>query len=583
MTENDGLYVVTAFVEALRRAGVRHVCISPGSRSTPLTMAVARHGGFQLWTLLDERSAAYFALGLARSSGSPTVLICTSGTATANYFPAVMEARQSEVPLILITADRPPELHDVGSNQTVRQAFMYSDYAKWSVEMPVPVPEPGLVRHARATAWRAVVQASSAPRGPVHINWPFREPLVPPREVPAWAADVGPEEGLLQSWHAADLQPSRPAVLQVASLVRKAQRGLIICGPQDSEEAADALLALADALQWPILADPLSQLRGAPSSTELVMDTYDLFLRTDRIKQAHHPDVVLRFGRTPTSKALGQFLSQCGDAMQVVISPNTQWVDPFLTATHLVHADPAAFCHVLLGEVERGQRSAWTEQWMRLNETARNVVAEWAEKPAWNEGRLFVELSRNLPDGTLLFAGNSMPVRDMDDFFLRQTRRLRTLSNRGVSGIDGVVSTALGAAAAHEGPTVLVIGDVSFYHDLNGLLAAKQHALDVLVLLVNNDGGGIFSFLPQAAHADTFPYFRTAHGLAFEPVVEMYGGVYCQVRDWTSFSTAFADLWALSGLRVLELRTDGDDNVRWHQALMAAVDAALAGVERWNE
>jgi 2-succinyl-5-enolpyruvyl-6-hydroxy-3-cyclohexene-1-carboxylate synthase len=575
MTENPALYIVTAFMTELRRAGVRNVCISPGSRSTPLTMAVARHGEFATWTLLDERSAAFFALGVARASGEPVALICTSGTATANYLPAVMEARQSNVPLIVLTADRPPELHGIGSNQTIRQDYMYNDYVKWSFSMPVPEENPALVRHARSVAWRAVAHATAVPQGPVHLNWPLREPLVPPKNPPAWA--TAEASGGLRHWFEGRLTVADEVTTTMSHWLKSAERGLIVCGPQDDPSLASPIMRLAERWNVPILADPLSQLRTGLHINDLVIDTYDLFLRNRQLWSAFTPDVVVRFGRTPTSKVLGQFLAACDDAHQVVVTDDVGWKDPFFTASAVVQADPASLCEALLekldGSLQRERQ--WTRMWTATNRAAAGVVERIGQNEAWSEGRIFYELSQLLPDGATLFAGNSMPVRDLDDFYLKQRHRVRFLANRGVSGIDGVVSSALGVAAVSPEPVVLVIGDVSFFHDLNGLLAAKMHNLNLLVILVHNDGGGIFSFLPQAAHPDTFSYFRTEHGLDFQRAVEMYGGCFERAEDWPAFRTAVGRLLSRGGLNVLEVRTESYENVRLHEDVYHQVAEAV--------
>jgi 2-succinyl-5-enolpyruvyl-6-hydroxy-3-cyclohexene-1-carboxylate synthase len=576
MTVNPALSVVNAFVAELYRAGVQNVCISPGSRSTPLTMAIVRHGQFRTWTLLDERSAGFFALGLARATRTPVALVCTSGTATANYLPAVMEARQSQVPLLVLTADRPPELHHVGSNQTIEQNDMYRPYVKWSLTMPVPSDQADLTRHARATAWRAVAHALSRPMGPVHLNWPFREPLVPPlADTPSDGTDL--EAGGLEAWFPSEWAPSQRAMDHLERCMQGARRGLIVCGPQDEPAFAEAAVALAKRWNVPLLADPLSQIRSRAHSCEHVIDTYDLILRDRRHWDKLTPDVVLRFGGTPTSKVLGQFLQSCTEARQIVVTGETGWRDPFFTAASVVQADPTQVCEALSQRDLAPGPDAWLSTWTRAHAAVSSVVERFAQEGHWFEGGVFWELSSLLPDGATLFAGNSMPVRDMDDYFLKPQSHVRCLANRGVSGIDGVVSTALGVAASGS-PTVLVIGDVSFFHDLNGLLAARKHNLNLTVILVNNDGGGIFSFLPQAAHPDTFPYFRTEHGLDFEHAVRMYGGQFVTVHNWEEFRRRVLNSLAEPGLHVIEVRTNTEENVRMHDEVHARVRAALEGL-----
>lgn len=580
MAENMALQAVTVFVQELWRAGVRHVCISPGSRSTPLTMSIARDGRFRVWSLLDERSAGFFALGLARKSGSPVALVCTSGTATGNYLPALMEAKESRVPLLVLTADRPPELHHVGSNQTVDQGKLYGTHVKWYLEMPVPDSTQNIIDHARATVWRVMACAQAAPAGPVHINWPFREPLIPPT---APGSDAQHDARVVGMHHLYDvsLEPSSEALEALSALLSRAERGLIVCGPLDEPGFPEAVTQLARRWNVPIFADPLSQVRCGAHDIGQVVDTYDLWLRSQRHADSLQPDVILRFGQTPTSKVLGQYLSRQTQARQVVVDETEMWRDPFFTATDVVRANPTRFSERLAEKLAPTTDSAWTDLWLEGNQRLRQVVDQIQEDSAWFEGRVFVELSHLLPAGATLFTGNSMPVRDLDTFFGRRDNDLHLVSNRGVSGIDGVVSTALGVSAVSAGPVVLVIGDISFYHDLGGLLAATRHGLKILIVLIHNDGGGIFSFLPQAEHADTFSHFQTSHGIDFQKAVEMYRGHFERVNDWQEFQGAVDAGLERAGVSVVELRTDGAENVQLHRTVFAQAAQALEGLS-WS-
>lgn len=589
MVENRDLQAVTAFVEELWEAGVRHVCISPGSRSTPLTMSIARDERFQAWSLLDERSAGFFALGLARQSGTPVALVCTSGTATGNYLPALMEARESRVPLLVLTADRPPELHHVGSNQTVDQLKLYGSFAKWFVEMPLPDATEVIVRHARTVAWRAATCALAAPAGPVHINWPFREPLIPPLNE-HWTATQTQPEPILRHVFDATLEPSAEALSVISSLLSGAKRGLIVCGPMANEDFPQAVSNLASLWNVPIFADPLSQVRCGIHDVSHVVDTYDVWLRNPHVADTVQPDVILRFGQTPTSKVLCQYLSKQTQARQVVVDEVESWRDPFFSATDVVRANPALFCHRLserllerltttgTAPVAAAGSATWTKFWLAGNRRLQSVVQSILQDSDWFEGRVFVELNELLPPGATLFAGNSMPVRDLDSFFATREAAVQILANRGASGIDGVVSTALGVSAVAQGPVVLVIGDISFYHDLNGLLAATRHNLNLLIILIHNDGGGIFSFLPQAAHPDTFSHFQTSHGIDFRQAVEMYRGSFERVEDWAAFREAVSSGMRRKGISVVELRTDGEANVSLHRTVFKRAEQVLEGL-----
>jgi 2-succinyl-5-enolpyruvyl-6-hydroxy-3-cyclohexene-1-carboxylate synthase len=564
--------VVGTFVAALVDAGVRHVCACPGSRSTPLAIEFARHPGIKLWMHLDERSAAYFGLGLARALREPVALLATSGTAAANFFPTVVEANLARVPLVVLTGDRPHELRDNGAAQTIDQLRLYGQHAKWFFDLPEPDGSVQQQRLVTTLAARAVATARAEPSGPVHLNWPFRDPLVPARTRPSSPRVAG------VSVQNPRLAPDAGVVAHLASVFDRSPRGLIVAGPDDHDPAAArAVVALADRLGYPILADALSGLRRGAHDTTLIVDTYDAFMRDPGSVKALSPDVVLRFGGLPTSKPLQQFLEACAESRTILVDPGG-WREPSSQATDVLHVDPVLLCLALTEAVDERGEDDWRESWLRLNAAARRAIdAHLAELDELFEGKVFSRLAEALPASALIYAGNSMPVRDLDTFLPRSSRPLRCLANRGANGIDGVVSSALGASAAGVGPVVLVIGDISFYHDLNGLLAARKHGLDLLVVLLNNDGGGIFSFLPQAdAVPDEFELlFGTPHGLEFRPFVEGYGGAFTRIEDWASFAAAVTDGLQRGGLRVIEAPTERSHNVRQHRAVWRAVAEAL--------
>lgn len=585
---------VGAFVQELARGGLAHVCICPGSRSTPLALAFANQLAprIKVWMHLDERSAAFFALGLARATRMPVALVCTSGTAVANFMPAVVEARQARVPLIVLTADRPPELRDAGAPQTIDQIRFYGAQAKWAVEMPLPEATDTLLRYARTAAARALTEASEAPAGPVQLNFPFREPLMPTVAVlPALPETALQGRAGGQTYMTVTTDVALPPDTQVRALAARLgseAHGLIIAGPMDEPELAAPLVVLARRLGYPILADPLSGLRCGPHDRMPILDAYDAFLRDADFVASTPPRLVLRFGAMPTAKPLLQYLQRYPEAEMIVVD-RAGWRDPTLLAATMLRADPLALCTALLahGEGDRrtqhdGRDERWGDRWGEANRRSRAALAKGMaaiEEPF--EPRAIAELATLLPDGATLFAGNSMPVRDIDTFFPSGERRIRILGNRGASGIDGVVSTALGVAAAQDGPVVLVIGDVSFYHDMNGLLAARQHGLDLTIVLLNNDGGGIFSFLPQAelAGRDTFELlWGTPHGLDFRHAAALYGAAYTVADTWPAYREAVARGMAKGGLQIVEVPTERTRNVALHRQLWPAVSEALAGV-----
>ena len=580
------------FVDELVRAGMRDVVVCPGSRSTPLALALRAHPGLRVRVLLDERSAGFFALGLARASGRATGVLVTSGTAAANLLPAAVEATLGRVPLVLLTADRPPELRDRGAPQAIDQVGLFGTHAKWSAELPLLDGAPETRRHVRSVAGRAVATALAGPAGAVHLNFPFREPLVP--------------DGDLRPRGASDNEPSRPftdvlagprtlGASDVARLARRlaaARRGLIVAGPQADPALPAALAGLADATGFPILADPLSGCRCGPHDRSRVVARGDLLCRPGAWREAHAPDLVIRFGAIPTSKAL---LALVEDAApdQLVVDGDGGYREPALLPTTFLHADAAITAAALADAVATlpGPASplahAWLDGWLAADHAAAAALRAWLavveERGEAFEGAPFAHLGELLPDGAILWAGSSMPVRDLDAWLPGSARAIRPLANRGANGIDGVVSSALGAAAAGVGHVALVVGDLSFLHDLNALVAARLHELSATIVLVNNDGGGIFSFLPQAvadapgvglpAHYEEL--FGTPHGVELGPIVGALGAVHRPVEA-RGLRAALAESLVATGVNVLELRTERARNVELHREAAAAVVAALA-------
>jgi 2-succinyl-5-enolpyruvyl-6-hydroxy-3-cyclohexene-1-carboxylate synthase len=565
---------VAAIVDGLVSGGAYDIVICPGSRSTPLALAAARHPRARLWMQYDERSAGFFALGLARARGAPVALICTSGTAAANFLPAVAEADLSRVPLLLLTADRPHELRDNGAPQTIDQVGMYGPRARWASDLPEPAE--GLLPYLRAAVARALAAAAGPPAGPAHLNCPFREPLVPNRaRLGELFAAPAPPPRVTNARRTADDQ----TVERLAGELRAAERGLLVCGPHDDEALAPAAARLAATLGWPLLADPLSQARRGPHVAEGVLGAYDAFLRDERFAAGHAPDMVLRLGAMPTAKPLLQFLARHPQARQIVVDGGAGWREPTSLASEHIFADEVDLCDRAAGQASGRDRprGGWLAKWVAAERGAqRAIAAQLAAREDINEPRVFAELARILPAGATLFAANSMPVRDLDTFLPPGPTPLRILGNRGANGIDGLVSTALGLVAGGLGPLVFVSGDLSLYHDSNGLLAAMLHGLDLTIVLVNNDGGGIFSFLPQASEADQFErLFGTPHGLDFRPLATLYGAQYTHAESWGAFGKAVLAGVSGRGLHIVEVKTDRARNVADHRAIWPAVSAAL--------
>ncbi len=572
---------VAAFLDGLADSGVTDLCVVPGSRSTPLALVAARHPRLRVWVHLDERSAAFFALGRARVLRRPVAVLCTSGTAAANLTPAVHEAALARVPLLLLTADRPQELRNVGAPQTTDQLRLFGSIVKGFMELAPPGPAPDLVRYARATGARAAARAAEEPSGPVHCNLPFREPLIPDSGAIA-GGDTTPLR-VVQ----ARRRPDPADLAAVAEAIRTTPRGLIICGPQQDPAFAGAVARLAAASGYPVLADPLSLVRCGAHDRSHVIDAYDAFLR-DPAATALLPDLVIRFGQSPTSKPLTQFLDQIpladgANPRQILITDSDGWNDFSLRADTALRADAAATAGGLATGLPSAGRTAasgpgpWLARWRAVDAAARAALEAHVQADGGlTEPAVFAALARVLPGGAACFAGSSMPVRDLDTFTPSSGRAVEYLANRGANGIDGVISAALGAASAHAGPLLLAIGDLSFYHDMNGLLAARRHGLRATIVLINNDGGGIFSFLPQADQPEHFELlFGTPHGLDFRHACALYGLDHRLVTDVAAFEAALGESLPRPGVDVIEVRTNRAANVTAHRACWTAVRSAI--------
>ena len=584
-----------AFVEELVAAGVREAVVCPGSRSTPLALALRSAPGLRVRVLYDERAAGFFALGMARTSRRPVVLLATSGTAVVEFAPAVVEAQLSRVPLVVLTSDRPAELRDRGAPQAIDQTHLYGRAAKWFAELPLLDGEAVTLAHWRWVAGRAVAVAAEGPAGPVQVNVPFREPLLPD-------GPLGPVEPVAGDARADGATPSDAFVTVVrgrrtlddasldalAARLASARRGLIIAGPDDDPALPVALAELARVTGFPILADPLSGLRTGPHDRTRVVVRGDQLARPGPWLDAHLPDLVLRTGAMPTSKPIVELLARARPEL-IVVDGDAGWRESALVPATFVHADAATTALALAGHgAVRGAppREAWLAAWMAADRTADVAMDVWLDalvEPF--EGMPWPILADALPDGGVLWASSSMPVRDLDAWLPSTDRAITVCANRGANGIDGVVSSALGAAAVAGGPVALVVGDIAFLHDLNALVAARLHGLSATIVLVNNDGSGIFSFLPQAQPAAAMPgtglpehyeeLFGTPHGIDVGTLVTALGGEHRLVGDVAALDAAIRASIGRPGVRVLELRTDRARNLELHRDLAATVARAL--------
>lgn len=579
MGHTEALTRYTAnFIDELTKNQVKDVVISPGSRSTPLALPVAENEKLKEWVIIDERSAAFFALGMAKKTKRPTALICSSGTAAANYFPAIIEACYSRVPLVVLTADRPHELRDVGAPQAIEQIKLYGDYVKWFHEMALPEASAEMLNYARSKASRAVYMAKEGNPGPVHLNFPFREPLSPDFSL----ENVWEPPSAEKSFSPAVDGKKRLAREQIGQLTLQftnKRNGIFVCGPQVDDGLAESITKLAVKWGWPVLADPLSQLRAGIHNKAPIIETYDAFLRNEQICDELKPDVIVRFGAMPVSKPYLFYVKQHKDVPQFIVENSSGYREPAGNRTEFIYADGALLCEDLAtAENTVHKNDTWLSKWQRLNETAKKQLLKKNQQEI-TEGEAVRGLMNVIPDDSTIYVGNSMAVRDLDTFFLTTEKKLSVLANRGANGIDGMVSSGLGAAATGN-PVTLVLGDLSFFHDMNGLLAAKHYKLNITILVVNNNGGGIFSFLPQAKDPKHFEaLFGTPLDIDFRKAVSMYGGNYAEAKTETELEEILTKSYQYNGLSVVEVKTDRTENIRWHRQKWREIEQEILSNE----
>ena len=551
------------------RWGVQHAVVAPGSRSTPLALALADHGGLAVHVHHDERGAGFLAVGLALATGVPAIVLTTSGTAAAELHPAVVEADLARVPMIVCTADRPPELQDVGAAQAIDQTHLFGRSVRWFVEPGVA--EALTSRRWRNLAGRAVAAATGPVPGPVHLNLAFREPLVgQPRRLPPSGA-----EDITDGAHRIAAQRLAAPELALVEELR-GQRGLFVAGPGSGP--GRALDDVAQALGWPVIAAPQAPVWAVPGA---VLPAMDAVLRSPWVADALRPQVVVRLGMPLASRVVGEWIAASG-AFEVAVAGPERWTDPHGTADLVLPVEPgtlvAAWATTLADPgpdhvpVAGG---AWREAWEEASAAAAVAVDEaLARVSGPSEPGVARALVESLPDGSELVVSSSMPVRDVE-WYASPRSGVRIHANRGANGIDGVVSTAVGVAAGSAAPTALLIGDVALLHDLGGLVGAARRNIDLVVVVVDNDGGGIFSFLPQATSLDRDRFellFATPHGLDLVAVATALG---LRATAADDVGPAVADALAAGGVHVLVVHTERDANVEVHDQVHRAVARAL--------
>jgi len=558
VTDRNTVFART-LIAAFAASGVEHACVTPGSRNAPLSLALA-DSPINDWSHHDERSAAFFALGIAKATGRPVLMVTTSGTAATELHPAIAEADASHTPLIALTADRPTELFDIGASQTIDQRHLFGSSVRWAHDLDVPDPMDSGAERTAYLAGRVISESMGVPPGPVHLNIRFREPLV--------IGDHPTDDLRIPQATQPSVAPD-PEVLSKLTTQIDARRGIIVAGPETDRSSCRAVAEMGVALGWPILSDPISGLRSGTHPTAAVVGS-DLLASADWLDHAT-PDYVVRIGSRPTSKALTTWLARHPDVPQTIITPSG-WPDPMASAALILRSSVAAAVGPL--STAGPAPTEWLERWKTADVAASNAARaaiDTASGPS--EPGIAVAVHDGLPSESMLWAASSMPIRDVDSFFPVSDRPIAIHANRGVNGIDGFISTALGAACGGT-PTTALSGDLSMLHDIGALATASRLGIPLTIIVVNNDGGGIFHFLPQADHEHFERHFGTPHGLSLSRIANSFGVEAATVDDTTAVTEAVAK--PTDRPRLVEVMTDRSANVEIHRGIEQAVRDALA-------
>lgn len=566
---------IAALVDEFYQLGVRHAVFSPGSRSTTMAMLFKEHEGFETYMNIDERSASFMALGIAKAHKEPTVLVCTSGSAVAHYLPAILEAQYSGIPLIVLSADRPHTLLHVGAPQTVDQHKIFGTAVNYFEELAVP-QESHYYTYPRQVARKSYMKAMDTKKGPVHINVPLFEPLVPELSrnhfeagrssfkvvKPNYSSVFGCDNrnNLTHVNNTIDIAHGNDGTKEINDLLERYERILILAGPQIDIDEANTIRFFGEALQAPILADPLSNVRGCDTS-KVVISTYDALLAGQSLWHELKPDCVVQFGQIVVSKRVQQMIASWTDVEYIEVNPTMDSMNPTGKTTMHVQASIDVFTH-LYGK--NNNSDTYLNIWRRLDQAGKKQLSLAIDEPHCFEGRTIRELQKQIPkDGQILVA-NSMTIRDFDYFWFSGESKAVLYGNRGVNGIDGTISTALGLAVNGR-PTYLVTGDLSLFHDLNGLAVAKTHNLNLTIILHNNDGGGIFEYLPQKGTKHFDYLFSTSQGLDYSGAAKLYGCSYIKISSPDELSSVLAKIGRESGVHIIEIPTNREYSRELHK------------------
>ncbi len=583
---NRNILWTETFANELYSLGVTYIALSPGSRNTPLTFAFANNKKFKTYINVDERSSGFFALGLAKASGTPVAVVCTSGTAAAELYPAIVEAFQQRVPLIICTADRPPELLNRGANQTINQKNMYSNHIRFFKDVGLPQTDKINLTKLKEITREAVSTAIFVSRGPVHLNFPFRKPFEPLAFTDAVDKSLldfdKSSSNIILKKNVSGFYPKKKKYFNtILNYLVKNEKGLIIIGPDNYDRKfLINCQKLSRKLKYPILADGTSQIRFGSHKAGNIITNFDAFLRSEKFTKENIPDIILQFGRTITSKALDNFLGKINPP-RFIINEYGDWFDPSNKATAAYACKPYLFCEIMNKKISSIRVKRESDKWLftfkQAEITANKVKEDIIDKSKFpNECRVINEVLESIPDDCRIMLSNSMPVRDFDYFASHSQKKIVLFNNRGASGIDGITSTALGIAEAEKKPTILITGDLAFYYDLNGLLAAKKYNIPLVVILLNNNGGGIFGILPISDYGEIFKkYFIVPHDLDFKYFVKAYNGNYINVKSWNGFRKSLVSAFKKSNFSVLEIKTNSSDSLKLRRDYWKTVSLKL--------
>jgi 2-succinyl-5-enolpyruvyl-6-hydroxy-3-cyclohexene-1-carboxylate synthase len=562
MNINRNILWTEFFFDRLANLGMTYVCISPGSRSTSLTLSAASNKKLKCFVHIDERSSGFFALGLAKASGKPIAVITTSGTATAELYPAIIEAYQQRVPLIICTADRPPELFGRGANQTINQDNIYKNHIRFYKNAGLPSATLNAVKRIGSIAESAFIKSME---GPVHINFPFRKPFEPNEFTDEITEDQFYSIKKLKDSEA-PLKKKNAKVYnnlykKIVNTLTDAKRGLIIAGPTGySTETKSGIVKLSKILNFPILADASSQLRFGTNLNENIITNYEGFLKSVSFIRKLTPDLILQFGSTPASKAIEVLLEKI-NTNRYIINENGDLFDPWNNAAGVLKCSPYMFYNLISKDLKFKRKLSninYLKNIQAVDKISGKIKNKFIANSAFpNECRIIPEVINALSENSHLVVSNSMPVRDFDYFAQSSNKNLIIHTNRGASGIDGIISTALGIQKAAGKKTLLVTGDMAFYYDVSSILSAIKYQIPLVVVLVNNNGGGIFGMLPVSRYGKNFErYFINSHNLNFGPIVKSFGGDYQLIKSWKDLSSSINSAFNKNKFTVLEIKTD---------------------------